>query len=87
MITTITPRELLIRLPKARFTILALLSVMVPFIAQAQTAPLPGTGELGADFDQSGRNRLSLSRQLYELPGLQSGRQARLHGCRSDRSH
>ena len=39
MIATITPRELLIRLPKARCAILALLSVMVPFIAQGQTAP------------------------------------------------
>ena len=39
MIATITPRELLIRLPHARCAILALLSVMVPFIAQAQTAP------------------------------------------------
>ena len=29
----------MIRLPKARCAILALLSVMVPFIAQAQTAP------------------------------------------------
>ena len=42
MIATIKPRELLVRLPKvqrARCAILALLLVMVPFIAQAQTAP------------------------------------------------